>query len=275
MQGATFPTWQLAWVLAMTLPPAWAAQVAPQSSTTPAAKPEDLLTESPEPSVELAARIDAWIRELGSPRHQVRDAAGDSLTEHGAHALRQLRQAYVTSRDLEVRLRIETIVREAFLNERLYSKNAFLGISMEPMQVTHAMDPRVPQEGEGIVIGGIVPGTSAEQADLRARDIIIMLDGEPVHANRSVGDPGSFSEVLRRKGVGADITLTVIRRDAITEVPVTLGARPREYYRSMEAPNFAEQKNRIESEFRTWWRKWFAPDAARQASKAQEQSPGK
>ncbi|MCC7294035.1 MAG: PDZ domain-containing protein [Phycisphaerales bacterium] len=275
MQGTTFPTWPIAWVLAMALPPAWAGQTAPQSSPDPAAPSEDRLTESPEPSAELAARIDAWILELASPTHQVRDAASDSLTEHGAHALRQLRQAYVASRDLEVRLRIETIVREAFFNERLYSKNAFLGISMEPMQVTHAMDPRVPQGGEGIVIGGIVPGTSAEQADLRARDIIIMLDGEPVHANRSVGDPGSFSEVLRLKGVGADITLTVIRRDALTEVPVTLGARPREYYRSMEAPNFAEQKNRIEGDFRTWWRKWFAPDAAKQGFKAKADATGK
>lgn len=275
MRGTTFPIRKIVWILAMTLTPAWAAQAPPQSSPDPDAKPEDLLTESPEPSAELAAKIDTWIRDLGSPKHQVRDTASDALTEHGAHALRKLRQAYVASRDLEVRLRIEAIVREAFFNERLYSKNAFLGISMEPMQVTHAMDPRVPEGGEGIVIGGIVPGTSAEQADLRARDIIIMLDGEPVHANRSVGDPGSFSEVLRRKGVGADITLTVIRRDAQTDVPVTLGARPREYYRSMEAPNFAEQKNRIEDDFRSWWRKWFAPNAAREASAAKEQSTGK
>lgn len=235
------------------------------SSTPPPKSPDAYLLDEVKISEERKTEIDGWIAELASPRFDVRVRASRRLSESGASVLPHLRRAYLASRDLEVRMRIEEIARELYLDDQLYSRNAFLGISMGWPTITHAMDPRVPLGAEGIHVENVVEGTAAEEAGLRRGDIIILLDGEPVRGNRIGGDPGSFSEILRRRGVGAVVTLTVLRFEHTLEIDVTLRARPREYY-DRDSPALAEQRRAVESALLRWWTDRFtAPDPPQDA----------
>lgn len=235
------------------------------SSTPPPKSPDAHLLDEVKISEERKTEIDGWIAELASPRFDVRVRASQRLSESGAIVLPRLRRAYLTSRDLEVRMRIEEIARELYLDDQLYSRNAFLGISMGWPTITHAMDPRVPLGAEGIHVENVVEGTAAEEAGLRRGDVIILLDGDPVRGNRIGGDPGSFSEILRRRGVGAVVTLTVLRFEHTLEIDVTLRARPREYY-DRDSPSLAEQRRTVESALFRWWTdRFIAPDPPQDA----------
>lgn len=238
------------------------------SSTPPPKSPDAHLLDEVKLSEERKTEIDGWIAELASPRFDVRVRASQRLSESGVSVLPRLRRAYLASRDLEVRMRIEEIARELYLDDQLYSRNAFLGISMGWPTITHAMDPRVPLGAEGIHVENVVEGTAAEEAGLRRGDVIILLDGEPVRGNRLGGDPGSFSEILRRRGVGAVVTLTVLRFEHTLEIDVTLRARPREYY-DRDSQGLSEQREKVEAALVRWWNERFtSPDPPSPAERA-------
>jgi S1-C subfamily serine protease len=72
----------------------------------------------------------------------------------------------------------------------------------------------------GVVIGGVVPGSPAASAGLRPRDVITAIDGQ------QLSDESSLAEILSQKKPGDTVTLTVIRGGQQQDVSVTLGDAP-------------------------------------------------
>jgi Do/DeqQ family serine protease len=72
-------------------------------------------------------------------------------------------------------------------------------------------------EGPGVVVYGVQPESAAERAGLHKGDVITALNGT------AVTDPNSFRNVIAGTPPGTEITLTVRRDRAETQVRATLG----------------------------------------------------
>jgi serine protease Do len=75
------------------------------------------------------------------------------------------------------------------------------------------------KRSEGIVITGVVADSGADQANLRAEDIVVELAG------RVISDAESFREDVAQYPPGAVVPLTVWRDGEMLAVDVTLGRR--------------------------------------------------
>lgn len=68
-----------------------------------------------------------------------------------------------------------------------------------------------------VLIAGILPGTPAERAGLKAGDFVLSVDGEPV------SDRGSLYEGIWKRSPGEEVTLRVYNDDRVREVRVSTG----------------------------------------------------
>ena len=92
-----------------------------------------------------------------------------------------------------------------------------LGVLIQDLTPDIAEAMRVEAEG-GAVVSRIVPGSAAEQAGLRAGDVILSLDGQAI---------ASSAELRNRIGLmtpGQDIELGVVRKGKRLSIKATLGA---------------------------------------------------
>jgi hypothetical protein len=204
-----------------------------------------------------ARRIDDRLVELGAPEFSRRERARNDLVRIGAPALAKLRDAYRTSTDLDVRLSLEDIIRNVFLNHHLLDTNGFLGISQRQSPVTSAHDPRVPPGGVGIVVDRVLPDTAAERFGVQENDMIIRLDGEPNPIPRRGFGRGDFGEAIRRRGPGTRVALTIVRGGQTFELEVELGRRPEYYYADQR--EFRTDLHEVRERFAIWWDKFVRP----------------
>jgi len=79
--------------------------------------------------------------------------------------------------------------------------------------------PDFERQGEGYAISGVVPGGPAEKAGLRAGDVIVQFDGQPI---RSLAD---IEAALRKHKPGDKVRLVARRNGQQLEVEVTLAPR--------------------------------------------------
>lgn len=219
-----------------------------------------------------AERIEELVGKLAAPTYELREMATAALTEIGLPAFRRLRETYHTTEDLEVQLRVEQIVREAYLEHHVFGRNAFLGVSQSRFPLTHSDDPRVREGYFGVKIGRIIPGTAAARSVLDEGDVIIGLDGEPIGADARFGVP-NFGESLRRRGPGTPLTLSVLREDTELEIHVILGARPKRYYRRQGL--VSEMLRHFSEQFDLWWFERFRamPEALEPDRAEEHQAP--
>jgi len=95
-------------------------------------------------------------------------------------------------------------------------KRAFLGVSLN-------VPDRATAErlgGGGALVDGVLEGSPAAKAGLKAGDVILRLDGKPV------ASPLELQAAVERATVGEPLTLTVARDGRREEVKVTPEARP-------------------------------------------------
>src|SRR5258705_4254689 len=72
-------------------------------------------------------------------------------------------------------------------------------------------------QGQGVVIYQVQPGSAAERAGLRKGDVITSLNGT------AVSDPNTFRNQIASSPPGTDVTLTVKRDGREQQVRATLG----------------------------------------------------
>jgi S1-C subfamily serine protease len=73
--------------------------------------------------------------------------------------------------------------------------------------------------GPGVQLGGVVPGSPAEAAGLRAGDVLLRIDGEEIAGLRE------FSDLLRSLEPGRRVEATLLRDGEEITVPVTVEER--------------------------------------------------
>ncbi|HNS68889.1 MAG TPA: PDZ domain-containing protein [Verrucomicrobiota bacterium] len=79
---------------------------------------------------------------------------------------------------------------------------------------------------KGFYITRVYPGTTAEQAGLKAGDFITAVDGEKLSASDSEHED-ELSALIRQYDVGQTVTLTIRRGQAEHKLPVSLARSPR------------------------------------------------
>ena len=74
----------------------------------------------------------------------------------------------------------------------------------------------------GVGIEGVVPGQPAAQAGIRAKDVILEVDG------RSIGNPRELQRVISTTAVGTPVRVSLWREGQVQELTVTVGRFPEE-----------------------------------------------
>lgn len=103
-------------------------------------------------------------------------------------------------------------------------KKGWLGITMQPLSRDLAeywgLDPT-----GGVIIGAVLKGSPAETAGIRAGDVVIAANGEPlpIHENK---DLALIQRRIRRAGAGNPVPLTIWRDGEKREVSVKLAVAP-------------------------------------------------
>jgi len=224
-----------------------------------------------------AASAERLIPKLGSPAYKEREAATDGLIEIGAPALAKLRAAYHTTDNLEVRLRIERIVRTAYLNHHVYDRSGFLGIKLQPYSANTEDHPRLPKGAVGVMVDEVIRGTAAERAGLGKDDVIYEIDGEPVRGE-GMQVIETFSATIRNRGPGGKMTLSVLRGVQRLSIGVTIGRCPEEIARQGTVKTVSENHYKAVARFPRWWEEYFlqsekSPLGASQARDSAKPNP--
>jgi serine protease Do len=90
-----------------------------------------------------------------------------------------------------------------------------LGINAEDLTPQLGAYFGAPDDG-GVLVREVRAGTPAEKAGLKAGDVIVKVDGKPVH---SLGD---LRAELREKSAEKSVTLGILRKGAEMSVPVAI-----------------------------------------------------
>lgn len=226
-------------------------------SDDPAANLELGLTDEPfrlSLSATDAEEIDGLIVQLASPAFDQREQATDRLVNLGLAAFGPLREAYARTADLEVELRIESIVFESYLNRAVFPHWGYLGIEHDGA-LTSQHEPRISRGKVGFRIKVVQPNSAAERGGLQQGDVIIELDGKEL-----VGDVhrgwGLFAYSVRKRGPGTQVVLTILRGAEQLNLSVILG-QPPDSRVFQQIPGYSEVYDRIRIPFVDWWEKYF------------------
>lgn len=98
----------------------------------------------------------------------------------------------------------------------------WLGIQMEDLTPELAQYFGLKSQA-GVVVVGVVPGSPAEKAGLRQRDVILKID------NKQINNAQQLSERVQQARVGDKMLLTVYRQQKTVEITVQVGERPAQF----------------------------------------------
>ena len=223
--------------------------------------------------VTAAQSADQLIPMLGSPSFKEREDATAGLIEIGAPAFARLRDAYHSTDNLEVLLRIEHIVRTAYLNHHVYDRSGFLGINLQTYVANTEENPRLPAGTVGVKVGRVIPGTSAEKAGMLAEDVIFQVDGEPIRGE-GMQVVESFSAIIRAKGPGGKLNLTLLRGTEEIPMVITIGRCPEEIAKQGTVRAVSENHFKAAAKFPKWWAKYFIGPSIQHPTAGIPDSPG-
>lgn len=206
-----------------------------------------------------ASSADELIPKLGSPTFKEREEASAGLIEIGAPAFAKLRAAYHQTKNLEVLLRIENIVRIAYLNHHVYDRSGFLGINLQAYLAGADENARLPAGTVGVRVGRVIENTAAERAGMLKDDVIFEVDGQPLTGD-GVQVVENFSAMIRARGPGGRMNLTVLRGTEEIPMLVTIGRCPIDIAKQGTVRAVSENHYRATARFPKWWAKYFAQD---------------
>jgi putative serine protease PepD len=94
------------------------------------------------------------------------------------------------------------------------AEHAFLGVALSDGTATADGTTR-----RGAVVEEVTAGSPAAQAELKAKDVVVAIDGAPVAGAESL------TAYVRARAAGEEATLTIVRDGAALDVDVTLATR--------------------------------------------------
>ena len=100
-------------------------------------------------------------------------------------------------------------------------KRGIIGVGIQDMNPELAKNLGMEQV-EGALVGTIAKGSPAEVAGVKAGDVVIAMDGKPVHTS------GDLRNRIGLLTVGTSINLTILRDKARKDIKVTIGKAPAE-----------------------------------------------
>ncbi len=209
---------------------------------------------------------DELIKKLGSPSFKEREEATAGLIEIGAPAFPKLRDAYRATNKLEVQLRIEHVVRTAYLNHHVYDRSGFLGINLQSYVASSDEHPKLPPGSVGVKVGRIIPNTAADRAGLQVDDVIFEVDGASLKGE-GMQVVENFSAMIRARGPGGKMNLTIMRGTQRIPAAVTIGRCPESVAKEGNVRVVSENRYKAVARFPKWWSKYFLPQSAQGAIK--------
>lgn len=102
-----------------------------------------------------------------------------------------------------------------------------IGVSAQTISPTLAQSLKLSQDA-GVIVGDVLPGSTAASAGLRIGDIVLALDGKPMENGRQ------FEINLYRRAAGEVANLEVLRGSQRLKIPVAVAEREDDPFRFAE-----------------------------------------
>jgi S1-C subfamily serine protease len=126
------------------------------------------------------------------------------------------------SRQLELAVPTSTVTRvvdELLATGRV--SRGYLGIGLQPVALPEALRRLAPGSGaRGLIVVRVEADGPAARAGLMLGDVLVALEGTPLH------DPGDVQDAIAGRKVDTAVTVSLLRAGAPLEVAVTLAERP-------------------------------------------------
>ncbi len=126
------------------------------------------------------------------------------------------------ARQLELAVPASTVAR--IVNEVLATgriSRSYVGLGLRPVVLPDALRQLAPgSSAHGLIVVSVEPDGPAAGAGLMLGDVLLALEGRPLHAL------GDVQAVLAGRRPGAAVTASLVRAGAPLEVVITLGERP-------------------------------------------------
>jgi S1-C subfamily serine protease len=126
------------------------------------------------------------------------------------------------SRQLELAVPATTVSRVADeLLEKGRVTRGFIGVGLHPVPLPDAWRRALPIPAEiGLMVLSAQPDGPAATAGVMLGDVLVALDGTPVHESDDV------QRLVSARRVGATLVATILRAGSPTEIRITVGERP-------------------------------------------------
>lgn len=213
-----------------------------------------------------AAEVGTLIAQLGAPKYELRESSTDRLIEIGPGAFGELLRAYRAADELEIRLRVERIVHDAYLDYHVYDRHGFLGVGLRVHVPGRDRAAQLPERVAGLTVTNVTEKTGAEKAGIKVKDVIVALDGEPLES--AVQETVSaFAESIRSRRPGTSIRLSIFRGTEELTIDAVLGRPPVSrlpQLRIIAIPELVQESN---ARFRSWWTRHFAGPSSDQVAR--------
>ena len=157
------------------------------------------------------ARVDRW---LGLDIHPFPGFSGGPIVNATGEALGVATSGPGRSAALIPTSTVNRVVDQLIKHGR--PVRGYIGVGLQPVVFPEdAWQSLGITSGRGLLITAIAPGSAAEEAKLTLGDVIVTIDGNPVHAN-------GLHWLLDAETIGKSITLGVIRGGKLLSIAVTV-----------------------------------------------------
>lgn len=114
------------------------------------------------------------------------------------------------------RITLQTVASQLLLEGRI--RRGFLGIGSHPVKLPAAVREQLGQRA-GLIVVAVEPGSPAERSGLTLGDVLVAIDGAPVH------HPGDVAARLGTETVGKSLAVRILRGGVLQDLSVTVGER--------------------------------------------------
>ncbi len=163
------------------------------------------------------------VNALTAPSFQVRDIATNRLCLLNESYLPALADQYASHTDFEAKRRLRYIIEYIFHRQLNAGRNGFLGITIEPLTVRVAHDPKTEEDRYGIIVKQVQEGFPAIRAGIQNGDIIVRFNEQSLPEDRSTA---SFIQIVSSHIPGDLVDVTVLRHSKPKTLRVDAGKDP-------------------------------------------------